>query len=573
MLYGICHTIDGKEHPFRIAEEEKDGCTCLTVGEPLAWETVDSLDFDTGLFTAHTGEDGFYLIAQGSGPQSEADSGLTCFTDRPDGEWTTDALALYLLGAKTKRGTYAAIVTGNPYESVRVVRVKGGEYRLFPRFRLKGRAPEEPIAVEVTRLPDTAGWVEMAHCYRTYRLTRCHFRTLRNRQNETLTRAAESLYVRVRLGWKPVPSPVPDQTPENEPPMHVACTFAEVENLMDEYHAAGIVRAEFCLVGWNMRGHDGRYPQLFPVEESLGGEKGLRRLTAHAADLGYLISCHTNSTGAYGIADCFSEDDLIVEENGRIYVAPNGIWSAGRPYRLCPTCGLRQAEENLPRVRALGFTGLHYIDVMSAVPPRACYSQAHPLTRREGAETWARTLALARDRFGGSASEGGYDHCLAGCDYVLYASFAEKGTSYGGWLDVHVPLFSMVYHGILLYNPYCRTVNAAVSRDPDDRLKVIEYGGRPAIYYYSRFVKETADRKNWMGDIDYVYENRETHKKFVAASRTLAEEYDALSYLQWELMENHEEIAPGVYRTTYADGSRVTVDYEKKTWQLEKGEP
>jgi hypothetical protein len=41
-------------------------------------------------------------------------------------------------------------------------------------------------------------------------------------------------------------------------------------------------RAQLCLVGWNQKGHDGRWPQIFPVEEALGGEEKLRRLIRKA---------------------------------------------------------------------------------------------------------------------------------------------------------------------------------------------------------------------------------------------------------------------------------------------------
>ena len=75
--------------------------------------------------------------------------------------------------------------------------------------------------------------------------------------------------------------------PENEPEMHVASTFRDVSDLLDEFHKRGIDEAEFCLVGWNKSGHDGRWPQAFPVEEKLGGEEELRKLTEKAKRMGF----------------------------------------------------------------------------------------------------------------------------------------------------------------------------------------------------------------------------------------------------------------------------------------------
>ena len=83
--------------------------------------------------------------------------------------------------------------------------------------------------------------------------------------------------------------------------MNVACSFEDVEALLEECKAMGIEHAEFCLVGWNIRGHDGRWPQVFPVEPAFGGEENLRKLIIRAKELGYSIVCHTNSTDAYSI--------------------------------------------------------------------------------------------------------------------------------------------------------------------------------------------------------------------------------------------------------------------------------
>ncbi|MBQ4159669.1 MAG: hypothetical protein IJD83_01945, partial [Clostridia bacterium] len=71
------------------------------------------------------------------------------------------------------------------------------------------------------------------------------------------------------MAWKPVPCTIAEQTPENEPDVHVACTFDDVIKVMEAYKKAGVSKAEFCLVGWNMKGHDGRWPQILPVEESI----------------------------------------------------------------------------------------------------------------------------------------------------------------------------------------------------------------------------------------------------------------------------------------------------------------
>lgn len=60
----------------------------------------------------------------------------------------------------------------------------------------------------------------------------------------------EAPEVRIRQAWKPVPSPVPYQTPENEPPLMPVVTFDRVADIAREFKRQGVDKAEFCLVGW-----------------------------------------------------------------------------------------------------------------------------------------------------------------------------------------------------------------------------------------------------------------------------------------------------------------------------------
>ena len=130
--------------------------------------------------------------------------------------------------------------------------------------------------------------------------------------------------------------------------------FKQVEELMDEMKAQGIEHAELCLVGWNVRGHDGRWPQAFPVEEALGGEEGLRSVMAHARRIGYRLVCHTNSSDAYRIADCWDESDIIRTKSGALHMNDEG-WSGGNMYRVCPLPALeKHTVPTLERLKEMG---------------------------------------------------------------------------------------------------------------------------------------------------------------------------------------------------------------------------
>ena len=90
--------------------------------------------------------------------------------------------------------------------------------------------------------------------------------------------------------------------------MKAVISFDRVGDILDELKRQEVKGAELCLVGWNQKGHDGRWPQVFPVEEALGGEAKLRSVIQKAKGMGYPIVGHANHIDAYLIADCWDAE-------------------------------------------------------------------------------------------------------------------------------------------------------------------------------------------------------------------------------------------------------------------------
>jgi len=55
----------------------------------------------------------------------------------------------------------------------------------------------------------------------------------RVKRRDAQRREAEGMELRIRMGWKPIPTPVRHQTLENEPPMYVACDIAELNKIIE----------------------------------------------------------------------------------------------------------------------------------------------------------------------------------------------------------------------------------------------------------------------------------------------------------------------------------------------------
>lgn len=533
----------------------------------LCAEKIDYIDILVNDGKIQAGDEGFFLFP---GSRKLVDAAIGSFKEHADAYIDCAFPRMTLMGINHGGGAYIAFATGMKEVAWHHLDIKDGEYKFYMRYVLHGEELYEDVAMEVHYLKDDLSYSAMAREYRKYLLAD-GFKSIKERLHPALSYAAETMYVRIRQGWKPVPCKVFEQTEETEPPMHVACTFADVERIMRSYKKAGIDKAEFCLVGFNKSGHDGRWPQILPVDERLGGYEGLKKVMETAKELGYTVCCHTNSTEGYTIANNMKESDIARRKDGSLDILGER-WSGGRSYNICPKRGYEIAMETLPELVKLGFSGTHYIDVITATPARNCYSPEHRVNYKEGVEYYDKLFIKARELFGCIGCECSYINNYKYVDYTLYDSFRQsfdnmRQEKEPDIIDEFVPLTQLVFHGIVLSNPQSSAVNAALNKNPAAMLKCIEYGGRPSLYYYSRFVTDGTD---WIGGEDFKCGTEEELEISTAAAKKTYDIYNELSYLQYEFMESHEKTADKVYRITYSDGSVITVDYNKNTYKLDK---
>ena len=511
---------------------------------------VEHIDVMPGLFTAETGDEGFMLIPCYEGSHYSAQ---TFFRPRENCEeiFPDNSMTFYAC----RRGSRAvmAVVTGMQYEYSLVLGVRDGRYYLYPRFNLEGRPAYEDIEIHFLHFSGGTRYPEMARAYRNFRLSRGECRTLREKTAErpVLKEFADTVECRIRLAWKPVPSTVDDQViGVSEPPVHAELTFRDVEDIISEYHKQGIDKVNFCLVGWNAGGHDGRFPDLFPVEPGCGTEDELKALVEKAKSMGYLITAHTNLIEGYSVAKRFNHDYVLKKRDGSD--RRGGNWGGGKSYLLCPKMVYEHyLDQDLADLKRLGFRGEHYFDVFSIYQPFSCSHPDHPLNRKEVAQWRCRIMEKARDAIGCIGSEGSWDFAAGVIDYVLYSSFFFQVKAVHPMCDEYIPFWNLVYHGITLYNCFAASVNANIKSDRV--LKVMNYalGGRPLNYVNSRFKQGI----NPWGNEDLRYHPVEQFRKDVAVIRKDYDFYKTIRHLQYEFIEDYETLPSGVLKTTYSDGS------------------
>ena len=537
---------------------EKDGAVRYYVPQKDIPDSTNTLSIQLEKAKAQKGDEGFWLLERGC---------LGHFTrDRGSFGASRNWLNLPYFGMKTPEHTFLAVMEGMRFEFNIMGRIREGKYSIAPLWRIGecGFGPYETPSILVYELPLDADYNEMAKAFRRYKESRDpEIRPIKERMKERpqLEKLANSIALRQKGAEKPFDKAVDaiDFTAETEHQPYCVESFDKMLELLRRMkYELGMDDVAVCLAGWQTGGYDGRGPSIFPVCGEAGGEQKLRELIKGGQDLGYIVDAHTNFTDCFTVSPMW-DDGNIACMNPEGGFDTNGAWHAGRAYNLC----LKYAwdnymQEDLRKVRDLGFYGCHYIDVFTASFPYRCCNPAHMANRTEVARIQRQAAQMCRDLFGGFASECCMDHLLGYVDYINYAQRKEldrrKALSQGKKLpngaewDELVPFFELAFHDVVLSNP--DKVTQEVPHG-DDYLYLVEFGGRPIIY---SFTEENID------SIKEAYDR-----------------FQPLKHLMVEEMVSHRHLADSVACVTYGNGEKVIVnrsgkDYNENGLTVSSGE-
>ncbi|MBI5834266.1 MAG: hypothetical protein HZB16_18380 [Armatimonadetes bacterium] len=132
------------------------------------------------------------------------------------------------------------------------------------------------------------------------------------------------------------------------------------------------------LVGWQHQGHDTGYPDVFTVNERLGGMAGLRAAIADAAAHNAVLSFHDNYDDAYQTSPAWEPTLIAREVNGELQ--KGGVWAGGQSYLMSfgPTAAKRAVARVERTLATYPIRSSYHIDVLSAVPRRLDFNAGQP---------------------------------------------------------------------------------------------------------------------------------------------------------------------------------------------------
>lgn len=525
--------------------------------------TIHTIDILADEFTAKAGDEGYFIVPNIAPGDDNHASAQVFFRERENARNVFMSSTMNVYAACHGESSVLAICEKMQHEYSLVVAVTDGDYLIYPRFHIREAGMYEDIVFRYISV-ESSNWCDIARAYRIYQLNRGACRTLRERideGNEVLEKALRGIEVRCRLAHKKGFPNIPEQqTPENEPDINIEVPFSRLKDVADKLLEKGCKDISFCLVGWNIGGQDGRDPQYFPVDPRLGGEGALRDAIKHIKELGYLISAHTDPIIAFNIADNLDHKDIKHTFGGKEQTW--ALCSGGRSFVLCDKQSYEQYVLNYTdKLKDIGFYGLHYYDVLTILKPWSCYNPAHPLNKKQVVEYRNKMLDHAREVFGGSASEGGFDFAIGHLDYAMYPVIKYPVDKLPETCDNTIPFWFIVYHGIILYNAFPKTVNAML-KDPSYWLLGIEFGARPLAYLHGRTFEYDGE-PNFLCTTDEQLERNAT---------LIGEEYKrymGLVDLQYEFFEDYKILKKGVVYTRYSNDTVVIVNHSDEDYVYE----
>ncbi len=388
-------------------------------------------------------------------------------------------------------------------------------------------------------------YVEMSKRYRRYVMDTGLFVSLKEKIARTPGVSELIGTPQTRLSILRNMSPDSDRYDTKDPSKNYSLiTFDERARQLRELKSRGFDHVLVFISGWPHLGYDRQHPDSLPPPEKAGGWGGFKRLVDTARELGYPYVLHDQYRDYYLDAPSYDPQFAVREEDSKLPAqafpgsrfgdSKNGDipmmrhWDGGRQAYLNNRFWLGHLMKNYQLFFDHGITpqGI-YLDVIGYVPPDEDFNPEHPTTRTEAMAGRAACMNWSRHNLGIVATEAGADWVIPYVDVI--------NQSGGGSKAILVPLYNLVYHDAVI-------VSYGV-RDQQSLLRGILNGGVPELPITA------------------------TDEKTLSLMRQMMALHKRVGLLE---MTKHEFLGTKYRkeRTTFADGTTVTVDWDTTTFTI-----
>ena len=393
---------------------------------------------------------------------------------------------------------------------------------------------------------EQGNYVEMAKRYRRYVMDTGQFVSLKEKIARTPAVASLLGTAQTRISILHNLSPDSDRYDTKDLSKNYSLvSFDERAKQLRDLRSHGFDHVLVFISGWPHLGYDRQHPDSLPPPEKAGGWAGFKRLVDTCLELGYPYILHDQYRDYYLDAPSYDPQFAVREEDARLpaQAFPGSRfgdskqgdmplmrhWDGGRQAYLNNRFWLGQLVKNYQLffehdIKPQGI----YIDVIGYVPPDADFNPEHPTTRTEAMAGRAATMTWARHNLGIVATEAGADWTIPYVDLI--------NQSGGGSKAILVPLYNLVYHDAVIVS--------YGARDQQSLLRGILNGGVPELP---------------------ITPTDEQTQTLMRAMMALHKRVGLLEMTRHEFLDSNYRSE----RTTFADGTTVTVDWDKNSFKID----
>lgn len=321
-----------------------------------------------------------------------------------------------------------------------------------------------------------------------------------------------------------------------------------------KFHELGVEKLYLHLDGWAEPGYDNQHPDYLPACEKAGGWKAMKELSDTMHECGYLFGIHDQYRDYYYAAKTFDENFATRLADGTI--PSHARWAGGPQTYLCATQAPFYVKRNFTEIMDNGIKlDCAYLDVFTCNEGDECSHPWHKMTRRECYEYRNACFEYLLSKGILPSSEEVNDWAIPSlvfCHYAPYDFMLDRpGSPKKG---IPVPLFNLVYHDCLI-EPWMMD---KVSEEEDYMLYAVLNGGAPYLVRDGAYQNTDG---SFAGGVEITIEDQIKRCKVVS---DLHEKVAKCEMVRHEMVDGN----PEVQRTTFADGTVVTVDFHAQTYQI-----
>ena len=393
---------------------------------------------------------------------------------------------------------------------------------------------------------DSADYVDMAKEYGAYLQERCGD-ALDENKDETTPVEVEIVgavdKVRQILG-------VPVSRPLR------LTTYAEAADMISDLRAEGIGNLSVKLTGWCNGGVRQKILEKIKAIRTLGGNKGLKKLTAKAQELGVPLYLDGITQYAYDsnlLDGFFSYRDaakFISKERAKLHIYSSVTYSDREgtdPYYLLHTdLASKMTSKLVKKAQSLG-TGVSFQDTGKDLS--ADYYRKKPTSREKARQLQVQQLKEIHDSGMPVMINMGNDYAIPYAEMVTNMDL--KGSEYT-ILDEGIPFYQIAVHGLVNYTGY--PINICGNTE-DEVLASAEYGAGLSftLMRESSFALQKTLYTEYYGS---------SYDAWKADLLAIYRRYDAeLGHTFCQRMTGHKNLTPVLSCTEYEDGTKVYVNY------------